>query len=214
MNISILISKNSWANNYKKYIKFRLSKFAKKIFFINNHKKISKKCNVNIIFSYFHLIEKKYLDISRYNLIPHESDLPKGKGMSPLTWQILEGKKKITFSLIDASNEIDNGNIYLQKKIKIPEYFLYKEIKELQLKTNLDLIGNFLKNLKKNKFLKAKIQKGKPTFYKKRNSLDHEIDINKSLKSQINLLRTSDNKCYPSFFKYKNKKFKIIIEKL
>ena len=214
MNISILINKNSWANNYKKYIKFRLSKFAKKICFINNHKKIGRNSYVNIIFSYFHLIERKYLDTARYNIVPHGSDLPKGKGMSPITWQILEGKKEITFSLFEASNEIDNGNIYLKKKIKIPEYFLFKEIKELQLKTNLDLIEIFLKKLIKNKSLKAKKQKGKSTFYKKRDSLDQEIDINKSLKSQINLLRTSDNRFYPPFFKYKNKKFKITIEKL
>ncbi len=214
MNISILISKNSWATNYKKEIKSRLSRFAKKILFIDNHKKINKDITVNIIFSYFHLIEKKYLDIANYNIIPHESDLPRGKGMSPLTWQILEGKKKITFSLIEATSEIDNGNVYLKKKIKIPEHVLFKEIKKLQLNTNLDLIENFLKKLKKNKFVKAKIQTGKSTFYKKRHPLDHEIDVKKNLKSQINLLRTSDNEFYPSFFKYKNKKYKIIIEKL
>lgn len=214
MNISILISKNSWANKYKKDIKSSLSKFAKKIIFIDNHKKINKDITVNIIFSYFHLIEKKYLDIADFNIIPHESDLPRGKGMSPLTWQIIEGKKEITFSLIEASSEIDSGNIYFKKKIRIPEHVLFKEIKKLQLNTNLVLIKNFLKNLKKDKFVKAKVQKGKSTFYRKRYSQDHEIDIKKNLKSQINLLRTSDNEFYPSFFKYKNKKYKIIIEKL
>ena len=93
MKIQILISKNSWANEFKTIIKKNLKSFSKKIIFIDNHGKIKKNYDVNIIFSYFKLIPKYYLDKSKINLIPHESNLPKGKGMSPLTWQILKKKK-------------------------------------------------------------------------------------------------------------------------
>lgn len=214
MNISILISKNSWANSYKKEIKTRLNKFAKKIVFLNDHKKINNNINVNIVFSYFRLIKKKYLDRVDYNIIPHESDLPKGKGMSPLTWQIIEGKKKIIFSLIEAAEQMDSGKIYLQKKVKIPENVLFKQIKEIQLQINLGLIESFLKKLKKNKLVKGRKQKGNSSFFRKRTPLDHKININKNIRSQFNILRTSDNKFYPSFFEYKNKKYKIIIKEL
>jgi methionyl-tRNA formyltransferase len=40
-----------------------------------------------------------------------------------------------------------------------------------------------------------------------RNASDSEININKSIKSQFNLLRICDNEKYPAFFKYKNCKF-------
>ena len=106
MNVTVLISKTSWAQNYKKQIKKKIKKYCKNIKFSSNHKLIRKKNDINIIFSYFKIIENKYLSYSKYNLIPHESNLPLGKGMSPLTWQILKGRTKIVFSLIEAQKKI------------------------------------------------------------------------------------------------------------
>jgi len=143
MKIQILISKSSWAANYKDYLKKRLKKYSKNIKFLDNHNYLIKNYDINIIFSYFKLIPKKYLKRSRCNIIPHESDLPKGKGMSPLTWQILENKKKIFFSLIEASEKIDEGLIYYKKKIKIKNNLLFSEIKKIQLIENIKLIENF-----------------------------------------------------------------------
>ena len=104
---------------------------------------------MNIIFSYFKKIDMKYLNYSKFNIIPHESKLPLGKGMSPLTWQILENKDKIFFSLIEAANFFDAGNIYLQKKVKVPKNIVFDEIKKLQFSVNLYLIKKFLSKLKK-----------------------------------------------------------------
>ena len=38
------------------------------------------------------LLDKEQLALHKHNLVVHESDLPKGQGWSPMTWQILEGK--------------------------------------------------------------------------------------------------------------------------
>ena len=38
------------------------------------------------------LVKPEILARNRHNLVVHESDLPKGKGWSPMTWQVLEGK--------------------------------------------------------------------------------------------------------------------------
>jgi len=103
MKIQILISKNSWAAKYKSLIKKNLNKFSNNIIFLSDHTKLKGKYDINIIFSYFKIIKNKYLIKSKYNLVPHESDLPKGRGMSPLTWQIIKGKEMITFSLFEAS---------------------------------------------------------------------------------------------------------------
>lgn len=48
------------------------------------------------------LVPSKIRAMFRHNLVVHESDLPRGKGWSPMTWQILEGKDKIPVSLIEA----------------------------------------------------------------------------------------------------------------
>ena len=211
MKINILVSKNSWANSYKSEIKKALKKFSKTISFSNNHKKTKKNTDVNIIFSYFRKIERKYLNYSKYNIIPHESKLPSGKGMSPLSWQLLENKNSVFFSLIEAASSFDSGRIYLQKKVIIPKSILFKEIKKIQLSTNLKLIIKFLTKLKKNKTVDGIKQKGKSTFYRKRSIKDSLINIDKSIKSQFNLLRICDPDNYPAYFKYKNRTYLIKI---
>ena len=166
MKIQILISKSSWANYYKKEILNKLKKFTNNIRILENHKELKKNHDINIIFSYFKIIPKQYLAKSKINLIPHESDLPKGKGMSPLTWQILEGKKKVFFSLIEANPKVDSGVIYYKKQKIIPKEILFDEIKKIQLDENLKLIIKFIKFYKTNKKApKSKIQFGKTTFY-------------------------------------------------
>lgn len=208
MKIQILISKSSWAEKYKNLISSELKKFTKKIFFLNHHYNLKKNYNINIIFSYFKKIPKKFLIRSDINLVPHESLLPQGRGMSPLTWQILQSKKKIFFSLIEADTKIDSGKVYYTKNVYIPGDYLFDEIKLIQLNENLNLIKRFLKYYKnKKKPPKASIQIGKPSFYKARFPKDSKININKSIKSQFNLLRLADNERYPNYFILNNKKY-------
>jgi methionyl-tRNA formyltransferase len=214
MKIQILISKSSWANAYKKEIFSKVKEFSKSVSFLQNHKELKGNYDINIIFSYFKIIPKIYLKKSKVNLIPHESNLPKGKGMSPLTWQILEGKKKICFSLIEANSKIDNGVVYYKKIKTIPKDFLFDEIKKIQLNENLKLIVKFIKFYKrKNKAPNSKIQIGKSTFYKKRVPKNSEIIIKNSILSQFNLLRVVDNKNYPAYFRIYGKKYILKISK-
>ena len=58
------------------------------------------------------------------------SNLPKGRGFSPLQWQILKN-----ICLIEALFKFDSGNIFL-KKIKLDGFELYDEI-HLQTSKNL-----------------------------------------------------------------------------
>ena len=57
--------------------------------------------------------------------------------------------------------------------------------------------------LKNNKKIFVKKQKGRPSYFKKRTKKDSEININKNIKSQFNLLRIVDNDNYPAFFNLK-----------
>ena len=60
---------------------------------------------------------------------------------------------------------------------------------------------------------KGKVQHGKSSYYNKRGPSDSEIDIEKSILENFNLLRTVDNKRYPAFFCLQGKKYKLQIEK-
>jgi len=212
MKIQILISRNSWANKYSDILKKKLKQYSNNIVVVNDHTKLRKNYDINIIFSYFKKINKKYLDRSKFNLVPHESDLPQGKGMSPLTWQLLNKKNKIIFSLMEASSQIDAGKIYFKKMVYFKKDLLFDEIKSIQFNQNIKLIERFISYLKKNKISpKSKLQVGKSTYYKLRTKKNSKIDINKSLKSQFNLLRLCDFENYPSFFYLNKKKYLIKI---
>jgi|TARA_B100001059_G_C17835309_1_gene587662 methionyl-tRNA formyltransferase len=211
MQIQCLISKNSWIKKYqKKLIQKELKSFSKKIYFCENHTKLRKNFDVNIVLSYFKKIPKKNLDFSRHNIVVHGSDLPKGKGMSPISWQILKGRNKIVFTIFEANTSYDDGFYYFKKIISFQKTDLHSEIKHKQIKATIKLLKKFFANIKK---LKKKKQLGKSTFYSLRKKSHSQLNIRKSLLSQMNLLRIVDNEKYPAFFYFKKKKYIIKIFK-
>jgi methionyl-tRNA formyltransferase len=146
----------------------------------------------------------KRLDLNKKNIVVHESDLPEGKGWSPVTWQILEGKKKIPVTLFEAVKEIDAGEIYLQDYIFLQGGELLPEIKDLQGNITNKLVLNFLK-LYPN--IQGKPQQGNGSFYEKRTAKNSQLNIEKSIKDQFDLLRVCDNERYPSFFIINEQKY-------
>lgn len=150
--------------------------------------------------------EKKFkrLNLNKNNIVVHESDLPQGKGWSPVTWQILENKTKITVTLFEATDEIDAGEIYLQDYILFEGWELLPEIKRKQGEITNKLL---LKYLELYPNIKGKPQEGNNSFYKRRTPKDSELNIEKSIEEQFNLLRVCDNEQYPAFFILNNRKY-------
>ena len=64
----------------------------------------------------------------------------------------------------------------------------------------------------KNKKLKSKKQIGKKSFFKKIPDSINELNIDKSIKSQIDIIRTRDKKNFRSFFTYNKRKFYLSID--
>ena len=110
--------------------------------------------------------------------------------------------------MININEKIDHGDIVLQSNLLLNGLELYEELRVLQANKILKMINHII-NIFPN--IKLKKQKGKSTFYKKRNKLDSKMNINKSIKSQFNKLRIVNNEQWPAFFYYKNKKFIIKI---
>jgi methionyl-tRNA formyltransferase len=138
----------------------------------------------------------KRLDLNRFNLVVHESDLPKGKGWSPVSWQILEGRKKIPITLFEAARSVDSGVIYLKEYIYLDGTELLSKIKQMQGIATQNIILKFLEQMPV-----GLEQEGDSTFYPRRTDKDSELDISKSLDDQFNLLRICDNERYPAFFR-------------
>ncbi|WP_415308622.1 formyltransferase family protein [Candidatus Pelagibacter sp. Uisw_099_02] len=200
----LLDSNNAWIIDVLKKTKYK-NILKAKIFW--DLKKIN---NYDLVFiiNYTKIIPKEILKKNRFNLVVHSSNLPRGKGFAPLQWQILENKKKIVFTMININEKIDHGDIVLQSNLLLNGLELYEELRVLQANKILKMINHII-NIFPN--IKLKKQKGKSTFYKKRNKLDSKMNINKSIKSQFNKLRIVNNEQWPAFFYYKNKKFIIKI---
>ncbi len=213
LKLIILTSKNSWLyRNKRKSIINELKKFSSEIKLISNFKKIKKNNDCLIIGSYYKIIPKKFLSLSKFNLLVHESDLPKGRGFSPLYWQILKGSQNITTTILEANENIDEGNYYIKKKFYYPKEIFFDEIKQRQFQNAIYLVKRVLKKIILGKKIKNFKQFGKPTYFRRRDIKDSELNVKSSLKKQINLLRIIDNKIYPAFFKYKGKKIYLNIK--
>ena len=78
------------------------------------------------------ILDEKKLVYHKNNIVIHPSALPKGKGWSPLAWQILEGQNIIPFSLFEASKELDSGPVYLRDELILTGFELNDEIKKKQ----------------------------------------------------------------------------------
>ena len=202
MKIQILVdNRNSWIIPYAEKLCTELSELGYSSLLIYDHDDVTEG-DILCLLGCEKIFSR--LDLNKNNLVVHESDLPKGKGWSPLTWQILVGENKIPVTLFEAVKGVDAGDIYLQKHIKLSGKELLQEIKHLQGLITIDLILSFIKEYPNNK--KSK-QKGKSSFYKRRTLEDSELDIDKSIREQFNLLRVCDNERYPAFFIIDGNKF-------
>lgn len=208
MKIAILTSPNQWFIPYAK----ELNKNIKDSVLFFNHKDMDDSYDVVFILSYHKIIEAKYLNKNKHNIVIHASALPKGKGWAPIFWQILEDKDEIPFTMFEASNGVDNGDIYMQKIIILTGYELNDELREKQANFTTGMCIDFLEKYEKYKIPIKQI--GSESFYKKRSVQDSELDINKTIKEQFNLLRIVDNRNYPAFLYKDNKKYIIRIEEV
>ena len=192
----LLDKNNNWLKTFcKKFIDSN-KKYNIKIYY--NYGKID---NFDYVFvlGYTRILPSYFIQKNKLVMVIHESNLPKGKGNSPLQWQILKNKKYISINLIKLTEKLDSGDIILKDKIILNGTELYDEIREKQAKITFKLIARLLR-LKKIKFKK---QIGKEFFYKKRTPKDSELNPKKSIEENFNLLRIANNNDWPAFFHLK-----------
>ncbi|WP_440691045.1 formyltransferase family protein [Candidatus Pelagibacter sp. HIMB1782] len=195
----LIITKKKWKlDNFKDLNKnftvstnLNVSKIKKLnpkiIFFIHWSKIVSKS------------IYEKYLCIQF-----HSSNLPKGRGGSPIQNQILLNKEKTNITAFKIVKNLDAGPICLKDELSLKgnasEIFERMENKSIKM----------IKKIIKTKKLKFNEQKGTPSYFKRRSKLDSEINFKKvkSIRKLYDFLRMLDAPGYPKAY-IKLKKFKI-----
>ena len=117
--------------------------------------------------SYGRIVDRTTLEKYSNNLVVHASDLPKGRGWSPTSWMILEGKRHIPVTLLEAVEKVDAGSIYAQKWLTLEDVDLVNEWRTKLANTTVQLIMNFVTSFP-DSLKDARIQEGDLTYYPKR----------------------------------------------
>ncbi len=147
---------------------------------------------------------------SHHNLVVHASRLPKGRGMSPWVWQILEGARTLPLTLFEAVAELDAGPLYRTVEIPLEGHELVDEIRD-KLGTATIALCHWFLDLDRPPT--GRPQEGEPTRYRRRTPADSRLDPERSLAEQFELLRVVDNERYPAFFELRGKRYILKIEK-
>ena len=163
--------------------------------------------------SYERLLPAATRALFQHTLVVHESDLPQGKGWSPLTWQILEGRERIAVTLFEATDGLDSGVIYAQRWLDFQGHELVDELRAAQATATLDLCRWFVDQYPAS-LAQARPQEGEETFYPRRRREDSRLDPDKTLAEQFNLLRVVDEERYPAFVEHCGELFKLSIVRI
>ena len=145
-------------------------------------------------------------------LVIHESDLPKGRGWSPISWLILEGKEEIPITLLEAIDKVDAGPIWKKSFVKLEGHELFDEISKKVYTEKIKLIDFAIGNF--GRITHYQQDDSEATYYPRRVPNDHEIDVKESISEQFEKLRMSDKNRYPCFFYFRDHKYKIFLEKM
>lgn len=147
----------------------------------------------------------------RTTLVLHASDLPEGRGWSPHIWQILEGRRDLCVSLLEAADPVDSGPIWAQVRFTLEGHELHDEISEKVITAELHLISEVVDGA----------VGGDPrpqadrtsTYYRRRTPEDSRVDPAQSLESQFDMIRVADPDRYPAFFELRGHRYLIKVIK-
>jgi len=156
--------------------------------------------DVMFILSCDRILKKEFLTLHRHNIVIHASDLPKGKGWSPWTWEIESGAKNIVLTLFEADEKLDSGKWYVKDSFSLDGLELIDEVRSKLFATEVRMIATFLESYP----LVANGQQGEDSFYPKRYASNQELNIDTSLGKLFNKLRVCDNERYPAHFYIEN----------
>ena len=159
------------------------------------------------------LIPEAELKRNQHNLVVHASRLPQGRGWSPMTWQILEGASHFPVTLFEAVAAVDAGPVYLQREMYFDGTELVDDLRRVQGEATVALCLDFVKGYPRI-LAQAREQTGAESFYPRRRPADSRLDLDKTLREQINLLRVVDNERYPAFFEWKGQRYRLAVTRM
>ena len=189
--------------NIKNYFKIKeLYKYKYNFFLISSNEELTKeyidKINPKyIFFPHWSNIIKKEIYLSFNCVVFHMTDLPYGRGGSPLQNLLIRGIYDTKISAIKVEHGIDTGNIYIKKDLNISKgnaTDIFNKISKIIFETMIPKILN-------NNIIPKK-QTGKVVTFKRRMEEQSNITTlkNKSINNMYDFIRMLDADGYPNAY--------------
>lgn len=138
------------------------------------------------------LVPKEIL--SEFNCVCfHMTDLPYGRGGSPLQNLIIRGHQKTQLSALKMEKTLDTGPIYLKKPLSLAGSA--QEIYSKSASLTFDMIEDIIKN----NYLPTP-QEGEIVNFERRIEKQSEVDSKQSIKQLYDFIRMLDADSYPHAF--------------
>jgi methionyl-tRNA formyltransferase len=209
--ITIVTDRNNWIHSYiPKWIE-SLKPFTRQVTWVHDVHDI-RSGDMAFFLGCEQIVGREILDLNTHNLVVHASDLPQGKGWSPLTWKILDGENRVPVVLFEAAEKVDSGKIYLKHMMEFSGYELIGELREVLAETTCKLCSEFIARYP-HIVNEAWEQEGESSYYPRRTPLDSKLQPERSISEQFPLLRVADNERYPCYFELGGETFILKIEK-
>ena len=211
LSITVLSDKESWINAYLPDLVSSLTRMGHAVVWRHNLSHV-RKGDIAFYLGCGQIIALPVLARNRHNLVVHESDLPHGKGWSPLTWQILEGKNESPVTLFEAEERVDSGTIYLRDVMRFDGTELVEDLRKKQAAYTIRMCLSFVRGYP-GIVSKGRDQSGRASYYRKRAPEDSRLDPDKTIREQFNLLRVVDNERYPAYFELDGLRYTLTIQR-
>ena len=193
----IIATVKTW--NIKNAEKLKENNSKDDIFIITNHKDLTYEelYEINpdyIFFPHWSWIIPKNIYENFNCIIFHMTDLPYGRGGSPLQNLIARGIEETMISAIQVEEGIDTGDIYLKEKLT-----LNGTADEIFIRASEIIFNKMISRIINSKIIPVK-QQGEDMEFKRRKPYESEILSNFDINQIYNYIRMLDGEGYPKAF--------------
>jgi len=198
----VIVYNRPWCKSLAKKLE---KKTGKSFFAIDNKEDLNKEYlnDINpeyIFFPHWSYIIPDEIYENYDCIIFHMTDLPYGRGGSPLQNLIIRGHRETMISAIQCIDEIDAGPVYLKKPLSLDG-----SAEEIFIRAN-DVIEEMIIEMMES-IPKPILQKGEVVKFTRRNPEDGNLSDTVSLDEVYNYIRMLDAEGYPpAFFRIGNYK--------
>lgn len=166
--------------------------------------------NITVAFAigWRYLLPLEMNDYMKSKLIVfHDSLLPKYRGFSPTPTAIICGEDELGMSVLYAEDDMDTGDIIIQKSFKLSDNLYIEDVIKILSKIYSETAIELINMIENNKIINAKKQDNSLATYSIwRDTEDCEINWNLSAKEIYNLIRAVSEPYTGAFTYMDNKK--------